>query len=190
MSLFKGENPKLGTTVINPSFGADVGLTVQAADAGQTANLLELKNSAGTTVASISNAGLLTVASATGQRVVLTTELLAASVDKWLFVADRAYIVTSVGEIHSVAGGAAAAVRPRKITAASTAAPGAVVAAGITEITSAAIDLTTTANTSQAGALSATASDFTLAVGDKIGLDFSGTLTGLVGSLTIVLKAV
>jgi hypothetical protein len=189
MSEFRGVRNYGGETSLAPNAANLVPLTVNGLP-GQTANLVEIKNSAGTTVASIDNTGLLSVASATGQRVVLTTELLAASVDKWMFVADRAYIVTAVNEVHSVVGGAAAAVRPRKITAASTAAPGAVVAAGITEITTAAIDLTAAINVSQTAALSATASDFTLAAGDKIGLDFSGTLTGLVGSLTIVLKAV
>jgi hypothetical protein len=121
---------------------------------------------------------------------VLTTELLAASVDKWLYVADRAYQVVLVEEIHSVVGGSSAAVRPRKITAATTAAPGAAVATGITEITAASIDLTAAINVTQTPALSATAADLLLADGDKIGLDFSGTLTGLVGQLIIHLKPV
>lgn len=133
------------------------------------------------------NAGATTSANTTK---ILTTELLAASVDKWLYVADRAYQVTLVEEIHSVVGGSSAAVRPRKITAATTAAPGAAVAAGITEITAASIDLTAAINVTQTAALTATAADLLLADGDKIGLDFSGTLTGLVGQLIIHLKPV
>lgn len=131
-----------------------------------------------------------TTTTAANATIAITTELLAASVDKWVFVADKAYQVMLVEEIHSVVGGGSAAVRPRKILAATTAAPGAAVAAGITEITAAAIDLTATVNVTQTPALTATAADLLLADGDKIGLDFSGTLTGLVGALTITLKPV
>jgi len=131
-------------------------------------------------------AGVTTAANATK---VVTAELLAASVDKWVFIADRSYQVTQVEEIHSVVGSTSAAVRPRKITAATVAAPGAAVAAGITELTAAA-DLTATVNTTQTLTLSATAADLLLADGDKIGLDFSGTLTGLVGVIVITLKPV
>lgn len=121
--------------------------------------------------------------------IAITSELLAASVDKWVFVADRAYKVMGVKEVHSVIGGSGAAVRPRKIASATTATPGASVAAGITEI-SASIGLETDINVVQTSTLVATAADLLLAAGDKIGLDFSGTLTGLVGQITIYLKPV
>jgi hypothetical protein len=134
----------------------------------------------------VPQAGDTTAANATK---ILTTELLAASVDKWLYVADGAYQVVLVEEIHSVVGGSGAAVRPRKITAATTAAPGAAVAAGITEI-SASIGLETAVNVTQTSTLVAVAADLLLADGDKIGLDFAGTLTGLVGQLVIHLKPV
>jgi hypothetical protein len=124
------------------------------------------------------------------RRIEITSELLAASVDKWVFVADRAYQVTAVNEVHSVVGGSSAAVRPRKVTAAGTDAPGAAASATVKELTTANIDLTASINVVQTPALSATAADLLLAAGDKIGLDFSGTLTGLVGSISIALKAV
>lgn len=122
--------------------------------------------------------------------VAVTTELLAASVDKWMFVADRAYEVIGFREIHSVVGGSGAVVRPRKIAAATTAAPGASVAAGITELTTADIGLETSINVSQTPTITATAADALLAAGDKVGLNFSGTLTGLVGHLTMFLKPI
>jgi hypothetical protein len=125
-----------------------------------------------------------------GARTVVTSELLAASVDKWVFVADRAYKVMGINEVHSVVGGSSAAVRPRKVTAAGTDAPGAAAGTTVKELTTANIDLTATINVVQAPALAATAADLLLAAGDKIGLDFSGTLTGLVGSISIALKAV
>jgi hypothetical protein len=62
------------------------------------------------------------------------------------------------------------------------------VAAGITEITAADIGLETAVNVAQNAGLTATVADLSLAAGDKIGLNFSGTLTGLVGSLTIELQ--
>lgn len=125
-----------------------------------------------------------------GEKIVLTTELLAASVDKWIFVADRAYKVVSVREVHSVVGGSGAVVRPRKVTAAGTAAPGDAAGATVKELTAADIGLETTINVSQDAGLSATVADLNLAAGDKIGLNFGGTLTGLVGSLSIELVAV
>ena len=138
---------------------------------------------------SLSTADSLTV----GGKIVPTTftvnrTILASSVDEWVFIAPFACKVVSVREIHSVVGGAAAAVRPRKIT--DTSAPGAAAGSTVKEITTASFDLTTTINTTVAGTLSATASDYTLAAGDKIGLDFSGTLTGLVGVMTFELQRV
>jgi len=110
------------------------------------------------------------------------------SVDQHVFIADRAYRVTSISEIHSVVGGASAAVRPRKIT--DTSAPGAVASATVKELTTANFDLTATINTTQNGVLSATASDLLLAAGDRLALDFSGTVTGVVGVVTFMLVPV
>ena len=120
--------------------------------------------------------------------VTISVELLAASVDKWVFIANRAYEVVSIEEVHSVVGGASAAVKARKVLNVS--APGASAGANVVEFATAAFDLTAAVNTVQTATLSATASDYQLADGDKIGLDFSGTLTGLVGVLTITLKAI
>ena len=51
------------------------------------------------------------------------------------------------------------------------------------------LDLTTTANTPVSATLSATAANTKLAAGDQLGLDFSGTQTGLTGGVvTIVLQ--
>jgi len=101
---------------------------------------------------------------------------------------DRAYAVVLIEEIHSVVGGSGAVVRPRKVTAAGTDAPGAAAGATVKELTAADIDLTTTIDTAQTPALSATGADLLLADGDKIGLNLGGTLTGLVGQLVITLE--
>lgn len=119
----------------------------------------------------------------------VSSELLAASVDKWMWIAPFACKVVSVRESHSVVGGTSAAVRPRKVT--DTSAPGAAASSTVKEL-SAALDLTSTVpvNTTTSATLTSTAADITLAAGDKIGLDFSGTLTGLVGLITIELQRV
>ena len=121
---------------------------------------------------------------------IITSELLAASVDKWLFVADRAYTVVGVREIHSVAGGSVAAVKVRTTTAAATSAPAATASSSVLELLANPIDLTATANISQSPALVGTAATVAVAIGDKISLLFSGTLTGLVGLVEVLLKPV
>jgi hypothetical protein len=126
-----------------------------------------------------------------GSDIILTVLIDANSVDRQVFVAPYACRLVSVREIHSVVGGASAAVRPRKIT--DTSAPGAAASATVKELTTANIDLTATINVTQVATLTAIAailtnSDIYLAAGDKLALDFSGTLTGLIGVLTLHLK--
>lgn len=122
-------------------------------------------------------------------RVPISTELLAASVDKWIFVADRAYKVLAVRTITSVIGGSGAQIILRKVTAAGTAAPGAAAGATVIDLT-AAIDLTATVNVAQTTTIITAASANVLAAGDKLGLDFAGTLTGLVGLCVVYLEQV
>lgn len=129
-----------------------------------------------------------TVWRALADRIVVPVDLAAASVDQWAFVADRPYKALGFREAHSVVGGAAAAVRPRKVT--DTSAPGAAASGTVVELTSANIDLTATINTVVTPTLVTAGGANLLATGDKIGLDFSGTLTGLVGKLFIYLEQV
>jgi hypothetical protein len=124
--------------------------------------------------------------------IIVTRAINANSVDEHVYVAPFACRVVSIREIHSVAGGSAAAVRTRKIT--DTSAPGASAGATVKEL-SAAFDLTVTANTTQVATLTGTAtpitnSDYYLAAGDKLALDFSGTLTNLVGMVTFHIKRI
>lgn len=111
--------------------------------------------------------------------VVLTVPISAASVDVPVFIANRRYRVVSIEEIHSVVGGASAAVRVRK--ASGTTAP-----ASGTALHAADIDLTATVNTTVSPAV--TAADAVVKDGERIVLDFGGTLTGLAGCITIVLR--
>jgi alcohol dehydrogenase YqhD (iron-dependent ADH family) len=99
-------------------------------------------------------------------------------VDTTAFIADRAYTVTKVRAVNTIAGtGGAASVDVKKCTG--TQAP----ASGTTMLT-AAFDLTTTANTVTTPTLT-TGAVLTLAAGDRIALDFTGTLTSLVGLIEI-----
>lgn len=115
----------------------------------------------------------------------ISIDLTASSVDSNIFVADVPMEVVAVREVHSVVGGASAAVGLTKCTG--TTAPG-----SGTAITVADFDLTATVNTNQnktlASGLATTAATRKLAVGDRLGLNFSGTLTGLVGVVTVFLR--
>ena len=108
--------------------------------------------------------------------------LLAASVDSFIWVCTEGiWQVAAVREAHTVVGGAAAAVTvvvcPQAVA----------IASGTAQLT-AVLDLTITAPAGRAGTLITTPTKMT--VGDCVGLDFSGTLTGLVGAITVSLKRV
>ena len=128
--------------------------------------------------------GKALLGSAAGTIFVVTSQLLAASVDRHVFVASQRCQLIAVEEVHSVAGGSSAAVRPRKITADSVA-PGASAGATCIELTGA-FDLTATANTRASGTLVSGATIFE--AGERLAEDFSGTLTNLVGCLTYTFK--
>lgn len=118
-------------------------------------------------------------------RIIVTGTFNASSVDQAIFIAppNASYTVISINVSFSVAGGASAAVRPRKIT--DTSAPGASAGTTVKELSTAA-DLTATANTTQALTLSTTATDLNIAAGNRICLDFSGTLTALAGGVIVI----
>jgi hypothetical protein len=125
------------------------------------------------------------VANGTGyaqlDRTFVSVPIAAASVDSHVFIATKACEVRGIREIHTAAGGSGAAVRARKCTG--TTVPGSGAA-----LHTADFDLTATANTVQTGTLTATAADLVLAAGNTIALDFTGTLTALLGVVTIELR--
>lgn len=127
--------------------------------------------------------GKALLGSASGTIFVVPSQLLAAAVDRHVFVASQPCQLIAVEEIHSVVGGASAAVRPRKIT--NTSAPGAAAGANVIELCQS-LDLTATANTRVSGTLVAGATTF--AAGDRLAEDFSGTLTGLLGTLVYTFR--
>lgn len=114
----------------------------------------------------------------------------AACVDQAFFIANRAYQVTAVREIHATAGTDGSAVSLQVVKDTGTDAPG----AGTDLLTNNAnvgFDLKGTANTVQTGTLTATAASLQLAAGNRLSLDFAGTVTTLAGVVvTVSLKPI
>jgi hypothetical protein len=146
--------------------------------------------SVGTTVFTASNNGAVVSApyhflqdsNIIHDKVILNSELLAASVDKHIWACTEGrWQVSGVTEIHSVAGGSGAQVDV-KVTSGVTAP-----ASGTTQLGSV-VDLTVTANTVQQKAL--IASPTVIGPGDTVALDFGGTLTALVGIISVSVKRV
>ena len=130
----------------------------------------------------ISTADKLTVGGViVPQEMVLTVQINASSVDTNIFVADDAWIVTSIEEVHTVAGTDGSAVTLMIDKCTTTDAPG-----SGTDMIQSTLDLKGTANTVQTGTLSATPADYTLADGDRIAIDFGGTLTTLAGGVVVI----
>lgn len=119
-----------------------------------------------------------------GGMFVVTDDLMAATVDEWVFVAAAPCQLIAIQEVHSVVGGSGAVVTPRKVTAAGTAAPGDAAGATVIELTAAALDLTSTINVVVSTAVVTTDGANVFAAGDKLGHNMNGTLTGLVGKIT------
>lgn len=118
-----------------------------------------------------------------GGPIVVRAEYLATSVDNSLFIADRAYRLLGVRAVNTViASSGPTTLDIKKCTG--TQAP----SSGTTMLT-ATIDLTTTANTVITPTLSATAAVLLLAAGDRITLDYTGTMTAVVGSVEVLLTA-
>lgn len=118
-----------------------------------------------------------------GGPIVVRAEYLATSVDNSLFIADRAYRLLGVRAVNTViASSGPTTLDIKKCTG--TQAP----ASGTTMLT-ATIDLTTTANTVITPTLSATPANLLLAAGDRIALDYTGTMTAVVGSVEVLLTA-
>jgi hypothetical protein len=109
----------------------------------------------------------------------------ASLADQAFFVADRAYIVRAVSEVHSVAGSDGGSVNMQVTKDTSTNAPGAGTDL-LTNSSSAGFNMKGTANTVQTGILVASAASLTLAAGDRLSVDFAGTLTALAGVVVTV----
>ena len=93
----------------------------------------------------------------------------ASATDTPIFIANTAYQVIAVSEVHSVAAGGTSTLQLTKDTG--TTAPGAGTDL-LTNNTNAGFNLNATANTVQNGTLTATTASLQLAAGDRLSLDF------------------
>ena len=109
--------------------------------------------------------------------------LAADAPNRVVSIARNTIQLVAVREAHSVVGGAACTITVEKLT--STTAPG-----SGTALLTAAIDLTATINTVVAPALTATLADLQFAAGDRVGLKFTGTQTGLVGTISLEFRRI
>jgi hypothetical protein len=117
---------------------------------------------------------------------VLTT----ACIDQAFFVANFPCQVTGVTYVHATAGTDGSAVNVQLTKDTATDAPGAGTDL-LTNNTNAGFNCKGTANTVQTGALIATVATLQLAVGDRLALDFAGTVTALAGvSVTVSLRRI
>lgn len=109
----------------------------------------------------------------------ITRVLGALDVSQTIFIADEPLQITAIKAVWGVVGGAAAVLNVEKLTG--TTAPG----SGTALLTSS-FDLTTTVNTVNTGALTATLASLQLAVGDRLSAKLGGVLTGLVGCCLVI----
>lgn len=111
-------------------------------------------------------------------------------IDQNIFIADRAYQVTRVDYSHATAGTDVSAVNLQLAKQTGTQAIGSGVNL-LTNNTNAGFDCKGAINTVQNGTLTATTANLQLAAGNRLALDFTGTITSLAGVLvTVQLKPI
>lgn len=108
------------------------------------------------------------------QEVSLVVPITASSVDQYCFIADAAYNITGIREIHAVAGNDASPVNVTVRICDDTEAP----ASGL-NVSTAVLSLKSSAATLQSATLNS--SNVAVAANDMVALDFTGTLTTLAG---------
>jgi hypothetical protein len=111
-------------------------------------------------------------------------------IDQNIFIADRAYQVTRVDYSHATAGSDGSAVNLQLAKQTGTQAIGSGTNL-LTNNTNAGFNCKATANTVQNGTLTATTASLQMATGDRLALDFTGTITSLAGvTVTVQLKPI
>lgn len=109
----------------------------------------------------------------------------ASLADQAFWIADRDYEIVAIAEVHSTAGSDVGAVNLQVTKDTGTNAPGAGTDL-LTNNSNAGFDLKGTANTVQNGTLTSTAASKRLAAGNRLAVDFAGTLTALAGVVVTV----
>lgn len=117
--------------------------------------------------------------------IVYQCPLNADCVDKTFFIANYPCVVTDIRYIHQTAGSDAGAVNVQVTKDTGTNAPGAGTDLLLNNA-GAGFDCKGTANTVQVGSLVVDPLVRTLAAGDRLALDFAGTVTALVGVVVAV----
>ncbi len=111
-----------------------------------------------------------------------TVPALAASVDGFIWTCEGGtWQLTSVAEAHTVVGGASCAAQVVVCPGSGT------IASGVAQLSSA-LDFTVTAPAKSFGIL--IASPTQIFRGDSLALDYSGTMTGLVGAISFTLRRI
>lgn len=114
-------------------------------------------------------------------------DILSDIVDTWVFVADTDYEITRIVVIPTVAGTNGGAVTADIMKASGTTA----VASGATVLSAAdSFDLKATINTLIIGTLTTVQADRRLTTNDRLGVNFTGTMTAAVGLIQINLKRI
>lgn len=122
--------------------------------------------------------------------IVVNLPLNSQCIDQAFFTADRAYRVTRIDYVHATAGNDAGSVNVQVTKDTGTDAPGAGTDL-LTNNTNAGFNCKATANTVQNGTLTGTAASLALAAGNRLSLDFAGTVTTLAGvQVTVTLVAI
>jgi len=169
----------------NVTIGGDLSVTGSLPAATSLANAtatVDVSASAAPTAGQVLKATSGTVAAWSPSVVVLSYNFGVGSVDDTVFVSSGAWALMSASASYTTAEGGALTVQLNKCTG--TQAP----TAG-TNMLQATFDLNAAVNTVQNGTLSATASDYTLAAGDRICVDFSGAVTTAAGGcVSLVLQ--
>jgi len=112
---------------------------------------------------------------------VTSPNLAAASVDQYMWICPFAAMITDISEVHITAGSSG----EMMVVACGT--TGVISSTGNTDLLTSAFDLTSAVETPVSGTLSTGTGALTLAVGDKIGIEFQTTgHASLAGSIVTV----
>lgn len=171
------------STANTPSFVAAASLaSTVAIAAGDRLSL----NVTGTTTALAGVVVEVTLAPGfTGPQAVFVMNDNTGLADQCFYTATKTVKIARIDYVHATAGTNGSAVNVQVTKDTSTNAPGAGTDL-LTNNTNAGFDCKGTINVVQSGALSATAANLILVPGDRLSVDFSGTLTALAGLVIVV----
>lgn len=100
--------------------------------------------------------------------------LATSAIDQWVFIAPRAMKLAGIKEVHTTKASDSGSIVVRKATGTQS------ITAG-TALHATAIDLTAANDTTQTVTLTSSTAALTMAAGDRLSFDFSGTLTAFAG---------